>query len=269
MKLTPRRILILLFIPVWSLFASEMWMRILDPVPILPRYIEASDFGIRVNMPGETYVHRSAEYRVEIRTNSKGVRADVEYAIPKPDGVFRVIVLGDSFGMGYGSNIEESSLRVLETTLADALGRPVEVINLSVSGHGNAEELLMLRHEGLAYEPDAVVVMYTTTDPDDNVRSGLFRLDESGALVAARTEYLPAVRTREMLYAIPMYRWVAGNSHLYNQVREVAARHAKTVLGALASRRSGPAPTSTDGPTRAERLTVALLKEIERVARDD
>ena len=95
-----KRIAMYLFILLWICFAAEIFLRTFDPRPMLPRYVQAGDFGIRVNMPNQTYVHHTPEYRVEIRTNSKGMRSNVDYPYEKPAGVKRIVVLGDSFGMG-------------------------------------------------------------------------------------------------------------------------------------------------------------------------
>ena len=71
----------------WSLFVAEMFLRIFAPVPMLPRYIRASDYGIRDNVPNATYEHNTPDYTITIRTNSKGIRADREIPYTKPKGV--------------------------------------------------------------------------------------------------------------------------------------------------------------------------------------
>lgn len=83
------------------------------------------------------------------------------YAIPKPPGVFRVIVLGGSTVAGGGAESPADTLPArLAPVLAAAAGgrRPVEVINAGVSGYDAARELLYLLTELVAYQPDLVVV---------------------------------------------------------------------------------------------------------------
>ena len=102
---------------------------------------------------------RTPDYSVLHATNSRGFR-DVEHAFEKPPGTYRVVVLGDSFIEGGQVDLEQSFTRVLEAELADALGRPVEVINLGTSGYGQVQELVVLREEGLRYDPDLVLVAF-------------------------------------------------------------------------------------------------------------
>jgi hypothetical protein len=265
----------------WTLVAAEFFLRIFAPVPMLPRYVVATDYGIRGNQPSSVYTHSTPDYTVEIRTNAQGFRADHEIAIPKPPGVKRIVVLGDSFGMGYGVNLEDTFITQLEERLGPDLG-PIETVNLSVSGHGNAEQLIALREVGLAFEPDLVLLAWHRTDLSDNIRSGLFKLREEG-LVRKNKTFLPSVEVREFLFSFAAYRWLAGSSHLYNFLREQAGELAKGLLGTLRaitsappSRAAAPAvevsPSSLPGPIAEERpypdrLTLALLETVQDEAR--
>jgi hypothetical protein len=106
--------------------------------------------GIRAHL-------RTPDFSVLHATNSRGYR-DVEHELAKPPGVYRVVVLGDSFMEAGQVGLEESFARVLEGELDGAAGREVEVINLGCSGYGQVQELLALREEGLAYQPDLVLL---------------------------------------------------------------------------------------------------------------
>ena len=259
----------------YIVLAGEVFLRLIAPVAMLPRFVTATDFGIRANSPDETYQHSTPEYRVELRTNSKGVRADREFPYEKPDGVFRIVVLGDSFGLGYGVSLEDMFLTHLEEGL-ESRGAEIELINLCVSGHGTAEELIMLRNEGVRYAPDLVLVVWHSTDLGDNVRCGLFQIDEEGQVFQTGDRYLPGIRMRERLYKIPMYRWVAGHSHFYNWARELVALRVREALFAL--KRSGARkeePVEADDLDwgyanpfgRVGALSLGLMKLIEREAR--
>lgn len=223
-----------LAIVLYVLFFGEVFLRIFSPVPMLPRYVCATDFGIRGNLPNASYWHTTAEYKINIRTNSKGIRSDREIPYEKPAGVKRIVVLGDSFGMGYEVDLPDTFLFHMEQGLLHA-GKKVEVVNLSVSGHGNAEELIMLQHEGIKYSPDLILLAWQETDLEDNVRSDLFGI-QSGKLVPRSKVYLPAVEVREKLDKYPIYRWLESESNMYCWIRESAAKWTKNVLVALKSK---------------------------------
>ncbi|MGB5283615.1 MAG: hypothetical protein WBN29_03840, partial [Polyangiales bacterium] len=203
-----------------------MFVRIYAPVPMLPRYIASAEYGVRMNMPNQSYAHTTPDYKITIQTNSKGIRSDVEIPYEKPPGKKRIVSLGDSFLMGYGAHPGEMLLNVMIERLR-AAGQDVELVNLAVSGFGNAEELVALQAEGMKYEPDLVLIGWHDTDLDDNVRSGLFELRD-GELVRAAETFLPAVKSREALFRIPLYRFVAGNSQLYNWFRDKVGEAVKT-----------------------------------------
>ena len=98
-----------------------------------------------------------------VSTNIFGHR-DREHDIKKPEGVFRIAVLGDSYAQAYQVNQKEAFWAVLEDRLnqSDAFGKKVEVLNFGVSGYGTAQELLMLRHKAWNFDPDFVLLAFLT-----------------------------------------------------------------------------------------------------------
>jgi hypothetical protein len=255
-----KRFLVIAGTVLYTLLAAEVFLRIFYPIPLVPRYVVASSLGIRANQPNATYWHVSPHYRIQMRTNSKGIRADREIPYEKPAGIKRILLLGDSFGMGYEVDLKDTFLRQMEVNL-NQMGIPCETINLSVSGFGNAEELILLREEGLKYSPDLVVLAWHSTDYDDNVRSGLFALKD-GKLVRKNATYLPGTRAQEILYSIPGYQWIADNSQFYNFAREQVAVRTKAILAAVRKKGSEPTEGSEPDVRRGEDLAIALLREI-------
>ena len=263
---------------------AELFLRIYAPVPMLPRYVSSAEYGVRMNTANQTYAHTTPDYRIVIRTNSKGIRSDVEIPYEKPRGKKRIVALGDSFLMGYGAHPEEMLLNVMIERLR-AAGHDVELVNLAVSGFGNAEELVALEAEGMKYEPDLVLIGWHDTDLSDNVRSGLYQLKE-GKLERAADTFLPAVKTREFLFKIPLYRFLAGNSQLYNWFRDKAGGAVKDALADFrdakieaAAKETGPDPAvaradagapvgAADERSHAELLMLSILQRIEQVSRD-
>ncbi len=97
-----------------------------------------------------------------IRINSDGMR-DREHTIAKPQGTFRIAVLGDSYAEATSIDAAKTFWAELERQLpaCPALsGRPVEVLNFGLAGMGTAEELLVLRHRAWKYDPDLVLLAF-------------------------------------------------------------------------------------------------------------
>ena len=256
---------------------------------MLPRYIASAEYGVRMNMPNQSYAHTTPDYEISIKTNSKGIRSDAEIPYEKPPGRKRIVALGDSFLMGYGAHPDQMLLNVMIERLK-AADQDVELVNLAVSGFGNAEELIALQAEGMKYEPDLVLIGWHDTDLDDNVRSGLFELRD-GELRRAAETFLPAVKSREALFRIPLYRFLAGHSQLYNWFRDKVGEAVKTTLADVRDAQSAaaqakqlglaaPAPApevavpegaderSAETISYAEQLTLAILQRIDDVSRD-
>jgi len=100
---------------------------------------------------------------VEYRINEDGIRADRRYAIPKPAGVRRIVMLGDSVLFGLGVAREATFAARVEAALG------VEVVNGGIGGYNTAAERLWFDGRGRRYEPDAVVLVYCPNDVDDPV----------------------------------------------------------------------------------------------------
>ncbi len=250
---------------VYCLFAGEAFLRVFDRQPMLPRHVCAMSYGIRGNEPNQSYWHSSAEYKIHIRTNSKGIRSDREIPYEKPCGVKRIVLLGDSFGIGYEVNLEDTFTSRMVYYLKEWCGIDAELVNLSTSGLGNAEELIVLEHEGVKYGPDLVLLAWHESDYDDNVRSGLYTL-EGGTLTRAAATYLPGVEIQQFLYRSGIYRFLADNSNLYNLVRDSAGRTVRRILVKVRTTRPLPSGPGDAPPPSKEDLTMALLKEIQRVS---
>jgi hypothetical protein len=90
--------------------------------------------------------------------NSKGLR-DSEHPYVAPDGVSRIVVLGDSFAWGYGVADHEIFTEVLESHLQNRTPR-WDVINTGVSGWGTDQAFLYLTQEGFKYSPSVVVLAF-------------------------------------------------------------------------------------------------------------
>ena len=103
------------------------------------------------------------------RANSIGVRADQEYG-PKPEGMVRILALGDSFTVAVEVEREDAWPGVLERQLnAQAQpGTKFEVINAGHAGWGTMQAAKWLEIYGDDLDLDAVVVAMTPNDLNDN-----------------------------------------------------------------------------------------------------
>ena len=135
-------------------------------------------------------------------TNSQALR-DHEITMPKPPGVFRIFMLGDSFTEGAGFTLETTAPKLLETFLNERrCGRRFEVINAGVASYSPILEYLLLTRVGLGLDPDLIVLNFDMTYVhDDWVRTAIARLDARGLPVS-----VPPDRRRETAVILPPLR---------------------------------------------------------------
>ncbi len=115
--------------------------------------------------PGRTgaFFADHGEFRTHVRINSHGLR-DVDHEYAKEPGVYRILILGDSFMEAMQVELEQGFARLLEEHLRIAAGDHIEVINTGVSAWGTDNELLFFREEGYKYQADLVLLGFTTAN---------------------------------------------------------------------------------------------------------
>ncbi len=89
-----------------------------------------------------------------LRINAAGLRSNRSYALEKPAGVKRLLVLGDSYAAGQYVSNEQRFSELLEKRCPS-----LEVINLGLEGTGTDQQLLIYQEIGQRYEHDAVLLM--------------------------------------------------------------------------------------------------------------
>ncbi len=177
-----------------------------------------------------------------LTTNSRGLRGGRDYPYEKPPGVFRIVVLGDSFTFGEEVGDDDTYAHHLEGLLPG-----VEVVNLGVHGYGHDQMLLYLQEEGVRYHPDLVLLGFLS---DDMIRNTLAFRDyakprfvlEGGRLVQERTSVPPP----DAMIAAEPYR-----SRLWDLLTMARARYRD---------RNG------QQYREAQQLTLALLDEMRATA---
>jgi hypothetical protein len=115
------------------------------------------------------------ERRTAVQLNSRGFR-ERELPVPRPAGVSRVAVLGDSFVEAFQVEPEQMVTRRLERLLAERGGPAVQVLGFGCSSWGTAQQWLLL-DEVLGYGPSAVVLLFTLAN---DVRNNSAELEPAG-----------------------------------------------------------------------------------------
>jgi hypothetical protein len=105
------------------------------------------------------FSHR--DFNVEVSINSFRLR-DKEYPIERSQKR-RMLVLGDSFGWGFGVAHREIFSEIIEEKHPDW-----EIINASVSGYGTDQQLLYLKRRGKDLNPDVVLLLFAENDFKNN-----------------------------------------------------------------------------------------------------
>jgi HEAT repeat protein/lysophospholipase L1-like esterase len=94
--------------------------------------------------------------------NADGLR-DRTHAVEKPEGVSRVVFLGDSVTLGDGLTPQEAYPQVMQASF-DAEGRPIEVFNVALWGWSTRQERIAYQRLARRYRPDLVVLAICLND---------------------------------------------------------------------------------------------------------
>lgn len=199
------------------------------------------------------------EFDAQVSFNSRGIRGPESLDYAKADGVYRVLVLGDSFMEAVQVSDGETFADRLRALLESQLDRPVEVVNAGVSGFGTDQQLLWLREEGVKYAPDLVLLaVYPHNDFMNNaevlesanqgsISKPFFTLDgdrlqlryfpfDPAAVPAVSSPFAEVAAARvEPGPLAPLGEWLRRNSALYRyadpRIRIAAPRFAAWLVG--------------------------------------
>jgi hypothetical protein len=102
---------------------------------------------------------------VTYQLNRWGYRTD-DFAIEKPNDVYRVVILGDSFTFGEGTPAPLVYPALLNAALRERRvdGRRIEIINLGVPDEDGESELATYQEFARSLSPDWVILQWNTND---------------------------------------------------------------------------------------------------------
>ncbi len=94
--------------------------------------------------------------------NSKGFRG-LEKGFQKPDGLTRVVFLGDSFTLGIGVKDEDTIPVTFENVIKAKYG-DIEVLNFGISGSSTKQQITLLEEYVIGFAPDIVIIVLFLND---------------------------------------------------------------------------------------------------------
>lgn len=168
--------------------------------------------------PGVSGVY-TREGRGFVQVNTEG-RRDAGHSVAKPDGVYRIALLGDS----YAEAMQVEREQAFWARLPDQLracgfqpGKRIEVLNFGVSGYGTAQEYLMLGSVAMRYRPDLVLLQFTN---GNDVRNNSAALDDEKARPFFKFHPDGSLRLDPSFATTASFS--ARNSPVHDVVREVS-----------------------------------------------
>lgn len=201
------------------LFVCEIVIRIFfkDKIVLYPRYQTDAKYGeyrIRKIRPNLNFKHTSKEGSWKFTINKQGFRSNYDFSYKKNSNTLRIIVLGDSHTQGFEVRQDFTYSAVIEKHL-NKHGYKSEVFNTGISGFSTAEELVFLENEGVKYRPDFVVLGFYANDLEDNIKANIFVLNDN-ELIVQKKEHIPGVRIQNIIYKIPLTKFLSENSYFYS-----------------------------------------------------
>jgi len=180
-------------------------------------------------------------YRIErVQTNAAGYRGRAFDPV-KPQGVYRIAIVGDSFTYGNGIRQEDRYSDVLQTRLPSHF----EVLNFGVAGANTPEHRHLVEKLLDDVHPDFILLQWYVNDVEGDDSSG-------------RPSFRPLAPFR------PLHNWLNNNSALYTVANmqwaetQVALGMTKSYIAYLHDRFADPG--SADSVRDRELLNDLILK---------
>ncbi len=156
-----------------ALGVLELGLRLigLGPQPSIQKF--DADLGWS-KTPGAKAERSTREFDVTYEVNELGLRDDPMTSPKKPEGTYRVLMLGDSFVLGYTVDRQDLFVDLLEHWWRDE-SRPIDVINAGTEGYSTDQEVLWLDRHGREFQPDLVLLFPYENDLYWNAKTRYYR----------------------------------------------------------------------------------------------
>lgn len=166
-----------------GLIAEGLLRWVFHAAPLLDVNIYYLDEGRHLWMqPGARRRHVTRQWDVTIAINQEGFR---DRAQPLPSPAPPVLGLGDSFAFGWGVNLEETYLYLLEQRLNQA--RPIRVLKAGTPGTGTSDQFRFLEAIGDRYRSQLVILsFFVGNDFTDVQMGGLEQFEVANGLLIRR-----------------------------------------------------------------------------------
>jgi hypothetical protein len=150
---------------------------------------------------------------VSVSFNSLGFR-DHEHTKTKPEGVKRIVVLGDSISEAIQVNLQDTYFSLLQQKLNSNPNQKWEIINLGVGDFGTTQEWITLNEFGLSYDPDIVILQIF---PLNDICNNSIELFEACGSVNDRYRpyFVESNGDLHLRQVQPLRSWLRRNIKLY------------------------------------------------------
>lgn len=204
-----------------ALIGVELIVRAIEPREVMRYFFMSSDPVLHHRfIPGASGRYKTTEFDVAYDINTLGLR-NPETPLEKPAGTKRILMLGDSFTEGDGVEYRETFSCRLQQML-DSAGLPGhwEVINAGVGSYAPTVEYLYLKKQGLALNPDIVILNLDLSDFFDDLGYAQHaRLDSNGVVIAAGIEEERRPESWVMAGLVNIKDFFKEHTRVYNFVR--------------------------------------------------
>jgi hypothetical protein len=162
-------LLLLLAAVLVALLAMEAILRLSGANRMTARFMCFDAVLGKVYCPDAEGPFSRGEYTHHLKTSTDGM-VDRTYPAEKPAGTIRIAMLGDSFTASEYLPARDKFEGLLENSLSQAAGRPVEILNFGISASETWDQLQIFHLRAIRYTPDiTLLVFFWGNDIRDNI----------------------------------------------------------------------------------------------------
>ena len=267
-----------------SVVFFELLLRLTSAEPENLAKLKSSSLFLYENKPNAqfTYGGERGEFNIEIKINNYGFR-DEEFSKERPEGVYRIAVLGDSHEEALQVSLYDTWQKIMAAKLGQSLGIKVETYNFGISGYGTDQQWLTLKEKVWQFSPDLVILAFSPNDIGDTYKNKLVRLKEGKIDVISAQERAGGNFLGRLLRNTYVYHLVVKVSSVNQLSKRVVDKIRVKILGFPPEGRfylsdaqlvSGPFEViaSQKNPPKEVietwQLVVALLADMKKQAQD-